>query len=327
LFFFAAILVLGRIAAAETAKDLAKQGDAAADEGNLALARKHYERAIQAEPDWDHTFRVHIMLGKIAYAEGHPQEAVQQLAKAIALNPADPEAYMMLGVLLPEMGKNEKALAVLDAAVKRIPKHALLRNMRASLLMNKFGRADEAFEEFGKVKELDPTVIHSYMNRGLILIKQGRFKEAIPELEAARKIDPQNYVAAHQLGGAYLDSGRLDEALATLREARLLVPKERIPIETGLKFKPNRAEAAILTDMGLTFLDMKNEKDAEACFKWAIERYRALRQAHGHLCLLLVRQGRKKDATETIATALTLFPDDRAFLDLQKKAAALEADQ
>jgi tetratricopeptide (TPR) repeat protein len=79
--------------------------------GDLAKARPLFEQSIEHYPDFEDA---RIGLARVLIAEGHPEQAVPHLQRAIALNPANEVSHYQLSIAYARMGntaEQQKALA------------------------------------------------------------------------------------------------------------------------------------------------------------------------------------------------------------------------
>jgi Tfp pilus assembly protein PilF len=79
--------------------------------------------------------------------EGHPQEALPQIAEAIRLRPEYAEAHAYYGAALSESGRLTEAVEEYRASLKINPRNADVHYQLGTTL-RKLGRFDEAQAEF-----------------------------------------------------------------------------------------------------------------------------------------------------------------------------------
>lgn len=132
-----------------------------------AQARMNAERPREALTDYDEYFKV--MNGQVndvfyyyreqaALKSKQYQRALDDMAKAIELNPKDLTYRAELAVINLRVGRNEEAMKVLDEALKIDPKYAEAYRLKGIAQLQLKQNA-EACESFAKAKELgDPNV-------------------------------------------------------------------------------------------------------------------------------------------------------------------------
>jgi len=147
----------------------------------LPLAKAAALKAIQLD---DNSAEGHTSLAivKGMYDWDFPG-AVDELKRAIALNPNYATAHHFYSVLLGALGRNDEAIAEMRKAVEVDPLSIPVRNMLADKLEDA-GRCDDAADEFRKTMELIPNAPHlGMLHEGLARCyrSKGREKEASDE--------------------------------------------------------------------------------------------------------------------------------------------------
>lgn len=106
----------------------------------------------------------------------------------------DGNTWILVGVLLEQSGKHEKAIEAFDKALKINPLNvAAWTNKGASL--TDLGRYLEAIECFDAVLEINSKNKAAWNNKGLAFARLKRYKEAIKCYDEALKINPKDHVA------------------------------------------------------------------------------------------------------------------------------------
>jgi adenylate cyclase len=157
-------------------------------------ARSLLAQAIALEPDYA---RAHAVLAWAVWwaalcywwpdtAEGYA-EAARHAERAVALDPSEPWARMMLGLTLSTARRHDRALAEFTAARELNPNFALGRTLHGWALL-RAGRFDEAIAETGKALRMSPmdSFAGFYTSIcGLAFLAARRFAEALPLLRAS----------------------------------------------------------------------------------------------------------------------------------------------
>ena len=140
----------------------------------LPVAQGFAEKALVLQPGLP---LANALLGEIALAGNHLDEAISHFEKERASNPLEPSVYDRLG----------------DA----------------------YGRAaryDEAQASLQEALLLEPNSTGPYILLGKTLLKRGDSVGAATYLERAAKMDPANYMTHSLLGQAYRTMGRTEDA-------------------------------------------------------------------------------------------------------------------
>jgi adenylate cyclase len=154
-------------------------------------ARSLLERAIAIEPTyakapailswavWWAYFNYWLPDGQEGLAE-----AQRHAEQALALDPSEAWARMMLGLCLSADGQHERALPELEAALRVNPSFALAHTIYGWALA-RAGRFDDAVVETQTALRLSPadTFLSFYESyHGFVLMVSGRFEDALPYL-------------------------------------------------------------------------------------------------------------------------------------------------
>ncbi|MBI5756876.1 MAG: tetratricopeptide repeat protein, partial [Nitrospirae bacterium] len=120
------------------------------EEGNVKLAIKEYQRAIEIDP-------IHAMsyynLGRLYRGVGMSNEAVVAYKEAVKINPGYYKVYNNIGIIYNDMGMNESAIEVFKTAIKINPNYTMAR-VNLGKMYEKTGRLDLAAIEFEAVIKL-----------------------------------------------------------------------------------------------------------------------------------------------------------------------------
>ncbi|HEU4390365.1 MAG TPA: tetratricopeptide repeat protein, partial [Blastocatellia bacterium] len=153
------------------------------------------------------------------------------------------------------------------SAVFASPRSPLAHNI-LGVVMDRLGRTEAAFEEFGVALKLDPNFVNARNNVGRMLAERGKIKEAIVEFERVLRTDPSHVQAHYNLGALYVDSGDFDNAARHFAQARAASPDD---LQLALAFL-NVAYRANLTAEGdevAGLVERRSSTDGRALFTLA----------------------------------------------------------
>jgi cytochrome c-type biogenesis protein CcmH/NrfG len=142
-----------------------------------AAAIANYREAIKIDP---HLLGIHSEFGDLLYRSPDAKlkaEAEQEFRAALAANPNDELALVMLGMIASSQGNNSAAIADYTQALAIDPDNG------------------DACTELGKV-----------------LVTMNQDDKALQLFEHAIQIDPTNYTAHYRLGTLYREADRSDDA-------------------------------------------------------------------------------------------------------------------
>ena len=150
----------------------------------LPVAQEFAAKALALDPQLP---LVHALLGEIALAGNHLEEAIAQFASEQQRNPLEPSVYDRLGDAYSRQANYPEAIAALQRAVL-----------------------------------LEPHATGPYILLGKVMLKRQDAVGAANYLERAKAMDPANYMTRSLLGQAYRAMGRREEAAKETQAAEQL---------------------------------------------------------------------------------------------------------
>jgi protein O-GlcNAc transferase len=187
------------------------------------------------------------------HRSGQISEAERLYRDVLAADPRDFAALHLLGVIHAQQGRNEDALAEIDAALLLKPDDADAQLNRANVL-KVMGRADAALAGYARALELKPDWPQGLNNRGTVLRDLGRYQDALDAYDRALAVAPDYAEALNNRGIVLQDLKRPAEALEAYDQALWRVPNF----------------AAAFNNRGSVLLEMRRFNDALSCFDQAL---------------------------------------------------------
>jgi len=188
-------------------------------EKGLALAHAFSEHAKD-------DIRAHFTLGVILAKQAQYGEAIHEFEAADALEPGTFEILHNLGHAYLESGDNEKALAILDRALKLSPDSVETLYFMAQAYAN-LGKDLDALDLLVRARKLSPRNTNVILLTARLSMKQGFYGDAIPLLEEGLKVDPRRPELLAALGESYFVSGKVDQALPAFQKLLEVDPSSR----------------------------------------------------------------------------------------------------
>ena len=218
-------------------------------EGRTTEAVAEYERAVSADPRHAKTHNnlalALVELGRLDEAASHfrtsldiapkaeiwsdygftmarlgkPQEALAAYAKALELDPACPSAHLNLAVAAIQLGRLADAEAHYRQALPGRPTAETHNGLGYVLARQE--RMDEAFAEYRKAIEIDPSYAPAYNNLAEGLARQGNDAEAERVYRQSLAVKPSASVYT-ALGTVQRRLGKTAEADALFAKAKAL---------------------------------------------------------------------------------------------------------
>lgn len=155
------------------------------------------------------------MRSLVAEEQGDQQQALEELRRAHALEPANQEIVRRLGVRLLRTRQVDEAITLLEKATAGEADPELLYLLGEAFLLNQ--RPDAAVAPLEKAVKVMPQLTPARGALGRAYLQTGRAAEAIPHLEAGLSQDRDGSLY-YQLAQAYQRAGRTEEAKKALAE-------------------------------------------------------------------------------------------------------------
>jgi serine/threonine protein kinase/tetratricopeptide (TPR) repeat protein len=165
----------------------------------------------------DKLAQVYVTLGMIHAGTGRYEEAVQNLQKALTLDPINSDAYRELAKTYQGMGRLKDAESTYMNAIAVRPGYWGTHNELGGFYY-RLGRYAEAEKQFRTVVELTPDNARGYSNLGVIAYSQKRYEEAAKMYEKSVAIKPTD-PAYTNLGTLYYTLGRYSDAARNFQQA------------------------------------------------------------------------------------------------------------
>ncbi|MDP7469145.1 MAG: sulfotransferase [Alphaproteobacteria bacterium] len=158
----------------------------------------------------------HHTAGRLPEAKGIYQQILQ-------VDPNQPIALHLLGVIAHQVGKNDIALELITKALAIKPDYAEAYNNQGNALMS-LEQPDEAAASYRKAIAVKPDYAEQHNNLGYALRELGRLDEAVDCYRKALTIEPDFAEAYNNLGIALQELGRLDEVVDCYHKALAIKP-------------------------------------------------------------------------------------------------------
>ena len=162
------------------------------------------------------------LLGTIYYKLDEPKKAVEELQKAIRLEPSNPDHYFTLGMMFLKHRTGDGAVVVFGAALKAAPNVPKLW-MGLGLSYYIEGDIKTAKEKLQRAIALDPNYGPAYVVLCDLLSQTGGDQELLGIIGKALKAEPNNYLLPYYYGQA-LSRHDDHEAVSQFRRSISLNP-------------------------------------------------------------------------------------------------------
>jgi predicted O-linked N-acetylglucosamine transferase (SPINDLY family) len=259
-------------------------------QGRFGEALALCQQALAIQPD---DIEACLLLAQIYVAQGDLDHAIELYGKVIEHRPDQALAYYKRGNLLKDREQFEAALADYDRAIALDPRYAYALCNRGVVLSH-LNRLEAALDSYDQAIAISPDDALALFNRAVVLRQLRQRAEALASFDKAVALKP-DYLEAHFNRGLLLiELRRLTEALASF--------------DAALALKPDYLEAHF--NRGGLLVELRRLTEALASF----DRVAALQPAFPDVHLsrggLLLELGRFTDALESLDRALALKPGD-----------------
>jgi predicted O-linked N-acetylglucosamine transferase (SPINDLY family) len=291
--------------------------------GQLDEASRLYGKILGKRPNDPHAL---FFSGLLEHQQGESHGAIEQMRRAIALDPLNGVFYGNLGTVFEETGdqaeaancyrraaelgeqpaesqlksgvcllKLDRALeaaACFTTALKARPEYpAAVNNL--GIALQKMGRLEQAIVCFRRAIELDPNFADPHANLGIPLSKLGRFEEALACCDEALRLDPRCYAAYCNRTPALAGRGKLEEAVESC--------------ERAIAIDPNSTPAYL--NLGNSLRELGYLSRANECYRRVLELDPKDAGAFSNLGETLRDMGRIAEAAEAYNNAIAAQPE------------------
>lgn len=175
--------------------------------GRHDVVRILVERILAANAE--HTGALHLH-GLLALADGHAQDALRWLERAIRIRP-EPILFNTLYAIRLNLGDYAGAVQSMRQGLAIQPDFAAF-HYNLALTLQHLGQIEEAALGYRRTLELDPDNSAAHNNLGRVCADLGAMDEAVRHYRRAIELASANLVARNNLAMALLATGRYEEA-------------------------------------------------------------------------------------------------------------------
>ena len=159
----------------------------------------------------------HNNLAIVYYNKGLYQEAIEELEKALDINPNFVLARNNLEIILRKTGKLEEKVEQLAQSIEKDP-HDEKKILELADTYVKLNKHSHAIVYYKKVLDANPDSYDAHFGLGTTLKHLGKYDDALDEMKQALGLNSTHEVY-RALGEIYLRKGVIDMAIKNLQEA------------------------------------------------------------------------------------------------------------
>jgi tetratricopeptide (TPR) repeat protein len=172
----------------------------------------------------------HVMIAQAYSDQSHFVEALEELQRALELNPKLADVHFAIGIVYFKQGKLEDAVQEFGAELALNPQSVSSKYQIAYIRMQQH-QAQEAIPLLNDVLTQKPEYGDGHYQMGKALLETGDVRAAIQHLEKSVQLQPKQAYGYYQLSLAYRRAGRTSEADKALHTFQLL--KDQVPRKRG----------------------------------------------------------------------------------------------
>jgi tetratricopeptide (TPR) repeat protein len=177
-------------------------------------AKKLADEVLQKD---DKNIEGHILEGTIYFAGGDKQRALEELNKAVALNPNRVESQLGLALYYQQTGDAAKAEEIYQRAISIDDKSSLAHMQYARFLTGQ-NQMDKAEAQFRRAVEVDPQNRDAHRTLVSFYIQQKQLDRAEQAARAYADLDRDKPEGTAILADFYWQIGRTDDAIRLFQE-------------------------------------------------------------------------------------------------------------
>lgn len=189
------------------------------DPSILDLARRNSQTSLDLNSK---LVESHLAMGFVSEQTGQTQEAIQEINKALALDPSDPQTLVWQGQLYNRLNRWADAERTYQRVLSQRPNSWLAYN-ELGVALNNQGKYPQAIDAFRAACVAAPGNTMAFSNVGTVYLQLGDASEAVEYLKKSLSLRP-NALAASNISAALRAQGKPAEALPYALKAVKLDP-------------------------------------------------------------------------------------------------------
>jgi tetratricopeptide (TPR) repeat protein len=197
--------------------------DALVGHGEHQRALSALESALRLDARSNRRSILLSRLGAVASVLGRPEEAIEHLREAVAIDPDAHNARRRLLVELEAMERWEDAIPHYPILLQADPQDAQLR-IHHGFALQRTERLDEAVRSYERALVDDPTQATAHYNLGTVRFALGDPQGAIRAYERTVDLSPGSAAVHVELGRAHELAGSIESAIDAYEKAVAIAP-------------------------------------------------------------------------------------------------------
>ena len=234
-----------------TIKEIFAQAAKDYKKNNFKSAEKLYKEILKKNPNH---FDSIVLLGTLLAQSGKLEKAIEYFQKAIKINPNSPNVNYNLGLAFKELGEYKKAVSHYEKAIKIKPEYFIAHN-NLGIIFYKLGEFQKAISCYEQAIQINPDFVNGHFGLGNVFEELSENEKAKSCYERAIQINP-DFVNGHfGLGNVLEELGEYQKAIGCYKKA--------------IQIQPNHVEA--YNNLALVLKGLGEYQKAIACYEDAIK--------------------------------------------------------
>jgi tetratricopeptide (TPR) repeat protein len=180
------------------------------------LAKTRVNEALAKAPD---SSSLLLVAGRLYATLSEYAKAEEYVRRVVAIEPANLQAYELLGAFFRRQGRTEQAIAEFDQIAKRSPNPVGAHTM-IGMLLEEQNRVEEARKRYEQALAADSTAAVPANNLAWLIAEHGgNLDEALRLAQTAKAALPESPFVTDTLGWIYYKKGLLPQAVTALKES------------------------------------------------------------------------------------------------------------
>ena len=159
----------------------------------------------------------YYLLGLCHFISGESEQAMNQLQRALDLDPAHVQARMLVSLVYLKKNKADDAITEVRKVLATDPQNAAAHSILGSAFFAK-GMSAEGIAELNRALELDPQLVDARLKKGIFELNRGKAGEGEAELSAAVRTNPELLNSRIILASSYLQRNENAKAVTTAQQ-------------------------------------------------------------------------------------------------------------
>jgi tetratricopeptide (TPR) repeat protein len=259
----------------------------------LLRAEETNARAVLRHPAADPRDVVfaHLVLGFASQEQDRPEQAAQEFARVVEMDPTFVYARRQLGVMLREQGDLADSAAELESAL-RVDPASVYAHKELAVTLKEQGNDEDAERHLREALRIKPNFSEAHYELGLLALDREDHARALVRFRRALRYRPQFAEAHFELASLLEERGRHKRAAAHLEQA--------------VRWEPGLAGARL--KLARLLAARGDLEGAARQLRRAVRSRPGFAQAHTELAIVLRLRGRMRAAVAHLEKAIALEP-------------------